>query len=156
MLGAGTLLTARAIGMILIASISVMMLRRTGYRIPIFIGFAAISAGLVMIAIVPAGVSPYAWLAVGACVTGLGMGLSLPASNNASLHLRPDAVSAVTGLRGMFRQAGGIAAVSVATAIAAQGSSPGTALAYIFVVFAAILLLSTPLILRVPEHRGTW
>ena len=33
-LGAGTLLTARAIGMISVAGLAVLALRRTGYRLP--------------------------------------------------------------------------------------------------------------------------
>ena len=39
-LAAGTLLTARAVGMIATAGLSVYLLRRTGYRWPIAVGFA--------------------------------------------------------------------------------------------------------------------
>jgi EmrB/QacA subfamily drug resistance transporter len=155
-LAAGTLLTARAIGMILIASAATLALRRTGYRLPMFVGSVVIAAGLVMMAIVPAGISPYLWLSIGACVSGLGMGMSIPASNNAVLHLAPDQVAGVSGLRGMFRQSGAIIAVSIATAAAARSTDPGLALAYAFVGFAIILVLSLPLVFRVPEHRGSW
>src|SRR6201999_1257362 len=61
-LAAGTLLTARAIGMILIAGLAVMALRRTGYRIPMLIGNVAVAAGLVLMVIVPNGISEYVWL----------------------------------------------------------------------------------------------
>ena len=46
---AGTLLSARAIGMICIAAAAAMMLRRTGYRLPMIVGFTAIAVGLVML-----------------------------------------------------------------------------------------------------------
>ena len=39
-LAAGTLLTARAVGMIAIAGLAVFVLRRTGYRRPMVAGFA--------------------------------------------------------------------------------------------------------------------
>jgi MFS family permease len=101
-------------------------------------------------------VSPYLWLAIAAGITGCGMGLSIPASNNASLQLAPDQVAAIAGLRGMFRQSGSIAAVSVTTAVIARSADPGTAQAYVFIVFAALLLLCLPLVFLVPEHKGSW
>src|ERR1700722_11854799 len=67
-LGAGTLLTARAVGMIAVAGAATMALRRTGYRLPMIGGFAILAGGLVMMAVTPA-LSPYAWLAIGAAVT---------------------------------------------------------------------------------------
>lgn len=154
--GAGALLTVRAVGMIIIAGVATLLLRRTGYRTPMIVGSALIAAGLGLIALAPADSSAFFWLSVGACVTGLGMGLTLPASNNASLHLRTDHVAATTGLRSMFRQAGGIASVSVATSFAARSEYPGTAYAEVFLVFAAVLLCSIPFVTRVPEHRGSW
>src|SRR3984957_13382438 len=62
-LGAGTLLTARAVGMIAVAGVAAMALRRTGYRLPMIIGFAALAGGLLMMSLSP-GISPYAWLAI--------------------------------------------------------------------------------------------
>jgi MFS family permease len=154
-LGAGTLLTARAVGMIAVAGLAAMTLRRTGYRWPMIIGFVALAGGMVLMAI-PAHFSPYAWLALGAAVSGIGMGIAVPASNNASLQLAPDQIAAITGLRGMFRQAGAITAVSVTTAVLARSAHPGIMQAYVFLVFAVILVLLVPLVRLVPEHHGGW
>jgi EmrB/QacA subfamily drug resistance transporter len=154
-LGAGTLLTARAVGMIAVAGVATMALRRTGYRLPMIIGFVVLAGGLVMMSLAPA-ISAYAWLAIAAAITGLGMGLSVPASNNASLQLAPDQVAAIAGLRGMFRQSGAIIAISVTTAVIARSSSPGIVQAQVFVVFAFLLVLLLPLVWLVPEHRGNW
>jgi hypothetical protein len=100
--------------------------------------------------------SPYAWLAIGAGVSGLGMGLSVPAANNASLQLAPDQVAAIAGLRGMFRQAGAITAVSVTTSIIARSADPGVVQAHVLLAFGALLLLMLPLVRLVPDHRGNW
>jgi EmrB/QacA subfamily drug resistance transporter len=155
-LAAGTLLSARAVGMICIAAVAVMTLRRTGYRLPMVVGFVVLAGGLVIMTVLPHGVSPYLWLAVAAGITGVGMGLSIPASNNASLQLAPQQVAAIAGLRGMFRQSGAIVAVSTTTAIAARSGDPGVAQAHVFEVFAGLLLATIPLVFLVPEHRGTW
>ncbi len=155
-LSAGTLLTARAVGMIAVAGMAAFALRRTGYRRPMLIGFVLCVIGLAVMAIPATGLSPYAWLAVAAAVTGLGMGLSVPATNNAIMHLAPSDTGAVAGLRGMFRQAGGITGVAVVTAVIARSGNPGTAQAWSLVVLAAILACLLPLIWLVPEHRGRW
>jgi len=155
-LAAGTLLTARGAGAIAAAVLAVALLRRTGYRWPMLAGFSLTAAGLIGLGVSPHGLSPYAWLAVAAGVTGVGMGASTPASNNATLQLAPDQSAAVAGLRGMFRQSGAITAVSVTAAVLARSAHPGIAQAHIFVVFAMIMLGVLPLILLVPDHRGRW
>ena len=157
-LDSGTLLTARAVGMIAVAGVAAMALRRTGSRWPMIAGFAILAGGLLMLTAAPAHMSPYTWLAVGAGITGFGMGLSVPASNNASLHLAPDQAAAIAGLRGMFRQSGAITAVSVTTAVIARSSTAqaGIMQAHVFLIFAGILVLMLPLIRFVPEHRGNW
>lgn len=154
-LGAGTLLTARAVGMISIAGIAVLTLRRTGYRLPMIVGFVVLIVGLVMMS-VPPHLTPYAWLAIAAGITGCGMGMSVPASNNASMQLAPDQIAAIAGLRGMFRQGGAIAAVSVTTAVVARSADAGVAQAHVFLVFAALLVACLPLLFLVPDHKGTW
>lgn len=155
-LSAGTLLTARAVGMIAVAGVATFALRRTGYRRPMLVGFVLCVVGLVVMAVPAVAVSPYAWLAIGAAVTGLGMGLSMPATNNAIMHLAPSDTGSVAGLRGMFRQAGGITGVAVVTAVIARSAQPGLAQAWTLVVLAAVLACLVPLIWLVPEHHGSW
>jgi EmrB/QacA subfamily drug resistance transporter len=155
-LAAGTLLTARAVGMIATAGLAVYLLRRTGYRWPIAVGFTLAAIGLVFTAASPHGLSTYAWLAMATGIAGVGVGISTPASNNATLQLAPDQTAAVAGLRGMFRQAGAITGVSITASVIARSSDPGFAQAHVFVAFAAILVASLPLVFLVPEHRGSW
>jgi EmrB/QacA subfamily drug resistance transporter len=155
-LEAGTLLSARAIGSILVASISVVLLRRTGYRRPIVAGFALTAAGQLGIALCPSADVAYVWLSVAAGVTGIGMGIATPAANNASLQLMPYDSASIAGLRAMFRQCGSIIAISVATAVAARSSNPGAAQAFVFIGAGVALLLVAGLVRWVPEHRGAW
>jgi hypothetical protein len=84
------------------------------------------------------------------------MGISTPASNNATLQLAPDQTAAVAGLRGMFRQSGAITAVSITAAIVSRSPNPGIAQAHVFLVFAGVLVAALALIILVPEHHGRW
>jgi MFS family permease len=131
-------------------------LRRTGYRRPMLVGFVLCVLGLVAMAIPATGASPYVWLAIAAGVMGLGMGVSVPATNNAIMHLAPADTGAIAGLRGMFRQGGGITGVAVVTAVLARSADPGLAQAWSLVVLAIVLACLVPLIWLVPEHRGNW
>ena len=155
-LRSGTLLTARAIGMIAVAALATFLMRRTGCRIPIAIGFTVIAAGFVLMAVSPWAFGPYWWLAFGAAVTGVGFGISNPAANNAGLARAPSDVGVVAGLRGMFRQAGGIICISVITAFVARGSTVGHTLSVAFVLLGIITFSVLPLIRAVPEQRGSW
>jgi EmrB/QacA subfamily drug resistance transporter len=155
-LAAGTLLTARAVGVILVGGLAALTLRRTGVRLPLIAGFLTAAAGLFLLGVHAVGLSPYAWLATAAGVAGLGMGISLPASNNAILQLAPESTAAVAGLRGMFRQAGGITRVSPVAALIARSADPALTQAHVFFAFAAILAFLPLVVFRVPEHRGQW
>ena len=155
-LGSGTLLTAEGIAVIALSTLAAMALRRTGYRWPLYTGSACIAIGVAGLALHPAGVSPYEWLAITACVIGIGTGFSSPASRNAGLQLAPDQSAALAALRSTGRQVGQIAAVSITTAIIAQSASPGQLQAKVFLAFAVLLVACLPVIARVPEHRGSW
>jgi len=154
-LEAGTLLTARAVGMILISGVTTFALRRTGYRLPMLVGSLVIACGLALMA-VTAPLTPVIWLAVAAAIAGLGMGMVAPASNNATLYLAPKQLAEITGLRGMFRQIGSITAVSVATAITEVSADPGVALGVTFAAFAVIVMVTQPLLKGVEDRRGAW
>jgi EmrB/QacA subfamily drug resistance transporter len=155
-LGSGTLLTAEGIAVVALSTLAAMALRRTGYRWPLYAGSVCIAIGVVGLAIHPIGLSPYEWLALTACVIGIGTGFSSPASRNAGLQLAPDQSAALAALRSTGRQVGQIAAVSITTAIIAQSDSPGQLQAKVFVAFAILLVACLPVIARVPEHRGSW
>ncbi len=155
-LGSGTLLTAQSVVVIAIGIGAAVALRRTGYRLPLYVGLAFIVAGMVILAVPPPGVSAYPWLAMGACVVGVGEGLVSPASRNAGLQLVPERAAALAALRSTGIQVGEIASVSITTAILAQSHTPGQLQATIYVAFAFLLLLSMSVITRVPEHRGSW
>jgi EmrB/QacA subfamily drug resistance transporter len=155
-LGSGTLLTAEGIAVIALSGLAAMALRRTGYRWPLYTGSACIAIGIAGLAIHPVGLSPYAWLAVSACVTGIGTGFSSPASRNAGLQLAPDQSAGLAAMRSTGRQVGQIAAVSITTTIIAQSASPGELQAKVYVAFAVLLVACLPVITRVREHRGSW
>jgi EmrB/QacA subfamily drug resistance transporter len=155
-LGSGTVLTAEGVAVITLSSLAAMALRRTGYRWPLYIGSAITAVGVAGLAIHPGGLSPYAWLAVTACVIGIGTGLSSPASRNAGLQLAPTQSAALAALRTTGRMVGQIVVVSITTTIIASSASPGELQAKVFVVFAVLLVVCLPVIARVPEHRGAW
>ncbi|WP_205843766.1 MFS transporter [Nakamurella deserti] len=157
LLQAGSLLTGRAVGMIALAGLAVWALRRTGVRLPMTVGFLLVAAGLGGMALVPPGTaSPFVWLAVLAVLTGVGTGLAVPAANNAGLQLAPESVAVIAGLRGMFRQAGAIVAVSVATAVMARAAVPAEALSTVFLVSAGLLVVAAVSVRMIPEHKGAW
>ena len=155
-LGSGTVLTAEGVAVITLSSLAAMALRRTGYRWPMYIGSAITAVGVAGLAIHPGGLSPYAWLAMTACVIGIGTGLSSPATRNACLQLAPDQSATLAALRSTGRMVGQIAVVSIATTIIAQSASPGELQAKVFVAFAVLLAACLPVIARVPEHHGAW
>jgi EmrB/QacA subfamily drug resistance transporter len=157
-LDAGTLLTARAVGMMAVGAAAAFALRRTGYRMPMMVGYGVVAVGTLLMSVAPNwGVSPYAWLSVGAGITGIGNGIANPASRNATLKLSPDDVAALTGLCFMFQLVGIIFSVSIITAILNRSATPGIAQAHaLWVVAGALLFVMVPLVLRVPEHKGSW
>jgi MFS family permease len=156
-LGSGTLLGARAIGMSGTAILAAGMMRRTGYRLPMTVGFLITAIGMSAMALPPmGGLSPYLWLVISSGIAGVGNGMIAPSSNNAGLQLAPEHAAAISGLRGTFRQAGSIMSVAITSAILARSSNPGIGEAYVFAVFAGLALCMLPLMVKVPEHRGSW
>lgn len=155
--GAGTLLTAQGAAAMICSLVAVMALRRTGYRLPLYVGSVASIAGLVLLALPPmAGISPYVWLAFAAFLVGAGNGSINPAMRNAGLQLAPESSSMLAALRTLSLQTGSIITISIVAAVLAHQSNMGEILAWVYVVIAAIRLLALPLVKYVPEQRGAW
>ncbi|HEX7381944.1 MAG TPA: MFS transporter [Nevskiaceae bacterium] len=155
-LGSGTLLTAEGAAIVITSTSAAFLLRRTGYRRPIYVGAAVIIVGMLALSSAPHGLSAYAWLAVSTAVIGLGAGWLSPASRNAGLQLAPDSSSTLAALRSMSRQLGTILTISVTTAIIAGAANPGVVHGHVYAGWAVLMLVMLPLIARIPEHRGAW
>lgn len=155
--GSGTLLTAQGAAAMICSLAAVMALRRTGYRLPLYVGSAVTIVGLVLLALPPlAGISPYAWLAFAAFLVGAGNGTINPAMRNAGLQLAPESSSMLAALRTLSLQIGSIVTISVVAAVLAHQSNMGEVLAWVYAILAAIRLLALPLVRYVPEQRGAW
>jgi hypothetical protein len=156
-LGSGTLLVAQGAAAIGLSVIGALALRRTGYRMPLYIGGAAIAIGMLLLAFRPdATIPPYGWLAGSAFLVGVGAGAISPASRNAGLQLAPRHSSTLAALRSASLQIGPIVTVSIVTAILAASDDPGRTQAWVFIAAALLLVAALPLIRRVPEQHGAW
>jgi EmrB/QacA subfamily drug resistance transporter len=153
-LAAGSLLSVRAVGMAVLSVISSLLLRRVGYRAPMVLGFLVLAAGLFLIWLPSPLPRPFTWLGLSALVCGVGVGIAGPPSNNAAVQLMPDQVAAISGLRAMFRQTGGIIAITLTAVTIGEGPGAGHALGRVFLIFAILTVLLVPAIFRVPERRA--
>jgi MFS family permease len=154
--GSGTLLTAQGAAAMVCSLLAVALLRRTGYRLPLYAGTAVSILGLVGMAMPPLSGTPYVWLACSAFLVGAGHGAINPAMRNAGLQLAPESSSMLAALRTLSLQTGSILSISVVAACLAYESNPGAMLAWVYGILAAIRLLALPLVKYVPEQRGSW
>ena len=155
-LSSATLLVAEGIAAIVLSTLGSLALRRTGYRPPLYVGAVTIAIGIVLLALPPVGMSPYAWLALGTFVVGLGVGTVSPAGRNAGLQLAPEDSATIAALRTLFSQVGAIATISISTAILAKAHDVGSVQAWLYVAYALITVVALPLVTRIPEHHGAW
>ena len=87
---------------------------------------------------------------------GIGMGIALPASNNACIELMPDKVATITRLRGMFRSVGGAFGISFITMILHLSSTPAKGFRNTFICFGLGLLFTIPLVFLMPTGKKGW
>lgn len=153
----GSLLTARAVGVITLAGATSFAMRKIGYRLPMMFGFGCAAVGMLLLSFSPPIFGPYGWLAFASVIMGIGVGVAAPATNNAALSQNPTEIASTAALRGTFRQLGGIIAISVATAYATRAADPGIALSHVFTIFTIVIFVVVlPLCLLVPNQKGRW
>ncbi|MSQ36293.1 MAG: MFS transporter [Dehalococcoidia bacterium] len=149
----------RALVMVLMSAAASFLLPRTGYRWPLLIGLLgqslvllAFSRGLHEPVIAGQLVHSVAWLTAVSLCAGLAFGAANPAMNNAAIDLAPDRIAAIAGMRGMFMTLGGTVGIAVVVLFGAQGVTIAGGIETAFLVFSAVMLLTTLLIPRVPEQ----
>jgi EmrB/QacA subfamily drug resistance transporter len=157
----GMILTPRSLAMIPTSAITSFLLKRWGYRWPMVSGLIIVSLSTVLLADqglqllrmlgINLGVAEI--LAILIMVTGMGIGIALPASNNACIELMPEKVATITGLRGMFRAVGGAFGISLITIILHLGSTPAIGFSITFISFGLGLLFTIPLVFLMPTGK---
>lgn len=155
---AASLLIAQGVATVAMAVAATLALRRTGYRLPLYIGTPTVAVGLLLLALPPAaGLSAYLWLAISAAVIGAGTGMINPASRNAGLQLAPQHSSVLAALRSLSLQIGSIITISLTTAFVTQAADAGSVQAHIYAALALTVLVPLwPVVRRIPEFRGAW
>ncbi len=121
-------------------------------------GIALVSASLFLtaeswhqVSVVGHPVSDELLLAALVAISGIGVGISAPASSNAALELMPEAVARIVGMRGMFRSTGGVLGTALIVLLLTRFSNPGEGLAVIFRASALLILLMIPLVFLIPD-----
>ncbi len=156
-LGSGTLLISQGAATILLSLIAALAIRRTGYRMPLYLGGVVVAVGVALLAAHPlGGLSAYAWLAGAAFLIGAGGGGLNPATRNAGLQLAPQSSSTIAAIRTMSLQIGQITTVSIITAILTRSADPGDTQALVYAISALVFVVTMPLVSRIPEHHGAW
>ncbi|MCX7911855.1 MAG: MFS transporter, partial [Dehalococcoidales bacterium] len=123
-LGSGLILTPRSIGTIVASTVTSLFLPKLGYRHPMLLGTGITVLTLVLLGLRLEGLevlglhlSGTVILVVIIFLSGIGMGITAPAANNACIELMPQRVATITGVRGMFRQSGSAISTAVITLV---------------------------------------
>jgi len=157
----GVILTPRSIAIIPASAITSFLLKRWGYRWPMVSGVIIISLSTVLLAdqgfqllrMLGINLGVAETLVTLIMVTGIGVGIALPASNNACIELMPEKVATITGLRGMFRSVGGAFGISLITIILHLSSNPTNGFSITFISFGLGLLFTIPLVFLMPAGK---
>jgi EmrB/QacA subfamily drug resistance transporter len=159
----GMILTPRSLAIIPASVITSFLLKRWGYRWPMVLGLIIISLSTILL-----GQEPRLWRMVGihfgiaeslaliVMLSGVGIGIFFPASNNACIELMPEKVATITGLRGMFANVGGTLGVSLITIILHLSSTPANGFRTTFNSFGLGLLFAIPLVFFMPTGKRGW
>ena len=160
-LASGVILTPRSIGVICSSTVTSFLLKRWGYRWPMVWGVSIMALFTLLLGDnrfqvlrmlgVHLGVAES--LAVVIMLTGIGLGIALPASNNACIELMPSKVATITGLRGMFRYVGGAFGISLTTIILHSSSTPANGFRTTFISSGLVLLGTVPLVFLMPTGK---
>lgn len=160
-LASGMILTPRSLAIIPASVVTSLFLRRWGYRRPMVSGLIIMSLstillgegpGLLRIMGIRFGIVESIALIV--MVSGVGIGIFFPASNNACIELMPEKVATITGLRGMFGSVGGALGISFITIILHLSSTRASGFRATFLFLGLGLLLALPLIFLMPSGKA--
>ena len=158
-LESGAILTPRSLVMIPVSTATSFLLARLGYRLPMLSGMACVTVALLLLGLGLGGLKlgpietgPLVPLLGIMALSGLGMGLLIPASNNAGLDLMPSRAAVIAGLRGLFNSTGGVIGTAVIVLWLALSEDKAAGLRTVFTVLGLVMLATIPLAFLIPDR----
>jgi len=158
----GTLMGPRSLAMVAVSTSAAILVRRTGFRVPLAVGLVGLSAclGLISLGLEDPGVlgvsfSTFWWLMVVITTAGLFFGFSNPAMNSAGMDLEPRKIASIAGLRGTSMMLGGTIGISLVVMSGARSEDVGAGMERMFTALAVVLLLALVAVRRVPARPGS-
>jgi len=155
-LQSGLAITPRSVGLAAASLVSSFFLLRFGYRKPMVLGsllvaLAGLLLGLGALDFPMSHSTRLALLLVVIGLSGVGLGICVPAANNACIELMPEQISTITGLRQTFRNLGAAVSISITSVVLHLSSSVGLGFAFAFWGTALLMLLAMPAIYAMPR-----
>jgi EmrB/QacA subfamily drug resistance transporter len=154
----GAILTPRSMVMIIVSTSTAFFLLKLGYRLPMLVGIACVVGTLFIlgqgwesVTIGPFTIGALGLLLFSMGLSGFGMGLLVPSSNNAGLDLLPHRAGVISGIRGLFRSTGGVIGTAVIVLWLELSPDKAAGMRSIFTVLAVWMLLTMPLVLLIPD-----
>ena len=156
-INSGTLLVTQGVASVIMSTIMSINLRRTGYRLPLYIGCSLTALGVFLLTFHPPSfILPFWWLSLSTLLIGFGFGFMSPAARNAGIHLEPHQSANIAAIRSLGLQLGNIFSVAIATTIITISSNETFAQSMVYLALSVILFMLLPTISKVPENRGSW
>ena len=151
-------LTPRAVVVTMTSFVASLFVKRLGYRLPMLVGMAFVGVTFLLMAqgwsdmhVGSVTIQGFWLLAALIAIGGIGMGVASPASSNVAIDQAPDKAASITGIRGTFGLAGGTISITCVVLALSFFSDQAAGLDTIFMVFTAVLLVTVPLVLMIPE-----
>ena len=156
-LNSGLLLVIEGTASVIMSVVMSIYLRRTGYRMPLYIGSLILVTGVALLSFEPIlGIPPFTWLSISTFLIGFGFGVMSPAARNAGIQLAPAQSANLAAIRSLGLQMGQIISIAIATSIIAAAISPAKAQSMVYLGLAVLLFVTIPVISKVPENKGAW
>ena len=157
----GAILTPRSLVMIAVSTGTSFLLHRLGYRLPMVAGIACVAGALLLLgqginglALGPIETGPLAPLLMMMALSGLGMGMLIPASNNAGLDLMPSRAAVISGIRGLFNSTGGVIGTAIIVLWLELSPDKAAGMRTIFTVLGLLMIATLPLAMLIPDAAG--
>lgn len=160
-LESGAILTPRSLVMIAASTIISFVMHRVGYRLPMLLGTAGVAGALLLLSLGLNGVSlgpletgPLIPLLFIMALSGGGMGLLIPSSNNAGVDLLPERTAVMSSIRGLFHTGGGVIGTAIIVVWLELSPSKAEALHFVFLMLGLIVLATIPIIYMIPDRAS--